>query len=598
MLRISNCILILVLVLCLSLSYTLANTGDCDFEKSADSSQWSGWRSGPIDFPTYMNPVVPETLTGGEPIDLGSTGKGLVAILPDKVGDDAYAKALLRVGRWYLGKSKGKGAELLKASDFNDAYHSRNIILLGTLKENKLAQEILSKVPSNYMEGILPDGYHIKVLDNPWDKSKKVILALGNNSKAAYSAALVVYYSIHGSTHLGEVGKYHRWPVDLPQGFYWAPFEAKYVGCKETPELTKKTGKITPPKIIFGIRTWNSPTPTLNTYKRIIDVFKDYGINTINIESGGWQLMDNAAEICYEAIDYAYKRGIFTQLYVGNDSKAHYPADITNRHREMAEATKDHPGLLSWRLYNQLTSELSDEHNKMLKDQAAWLKSISDKPIGMEIVWGHSTGPMPENKIQLTKDLKSWGVISLRRFDDEPFAVLQAHVPFTVPTLATRVELRNQFWWALAGGAKGFFYEVAFNFNHFSNRGLLTWTVKPVPDGRLHEIKRLGTIVTKIDDVIAGSKPLQKDNKDAPKVILNARNKDIETRALLTADKKYCILIINNDLEKKSVVSFNLPELSKSSRLVDVIAGQTLRKRKDSYMIKIEPGDAACLCVE
>src|SRR5262249_32588425 len=153
---------------------------------------------------------------------------------------------------------------------------------------------------------------------------------------------------------------------------------------------------------------------------------------------------------------------------------------------------------------------LTPPQRELVREQMQWLSARTARPVANEIVWGHNLVEPPADKVALVDDLKRWGMtalatdyapvggwsrepdlgrgggrlLSARRFGLPLDAVLQAHVPFLDPRLPRDVDLRNQFWWALAGGARAFYIECAYNFTHFSNRGLLTWDLHEQADGR------------------------------------------------------------------------------------------------------------------
>jgi hypothetical protein len=603
-----------------------SNLASNDIEIIDDPSKWSLWRTGPIPFPTEMLPSVPENLEGDLPINIGDRGNDLTIILPDINLDNIHEKALLEVAKWYRVEKWMDSADIISISNLSDELLNRQIIILGTIESNSLVKDVLGNLTENFMKDVTPGGYHIKAFDSPWNKNKKVILALGNDMLGAWRAAIIICCSIHSWMHTGKVGKLHRWPIDLPEGFFWAPFEAKFSGYEEIPPPKAQTDLFEVPEVPFGVRNWGSPTPTINTFKKMINVLKQFGINSMVIQVGGWPDLKNPGAVCKEAIDYAYNCGVFIWLYVGNDKKSHYPAPLTDRHREIVMAVKDHPGLLGWRLYNQLTSNLSFSELEMIKNQIKWLKNVSDKPIGMELVWGHDAGVMPEDKAKLIKNLIEWGVDeiahdyapiggwsknhdislwekrlkSLYEFEDEPFVVLQGHIPFVEPTLPTPAELRNQFWWCIVGGAKAFFFEAAYIFKHFSIRGLLTWTLEPVPDGRLEEVKRLSQITQKLKEVIkSASFSTHKDIKNLGIKIIEGSQKT-SIRLLFGNNNIRYLVFINDDLNNLIEIKFSLPDNILKREPYDIVNEKNLSMQGKSnlYSLSIIPGGGACIKLE
>ena len=576
-----------------------------DIEAIGDPSAWSEWRTGPIPFPTFIQPAVPETLEGGPAVDFGKSGADLAIILPDPSEGSVPRKALEVITGWFA--RKAPKYIVTTPSQLSVQARQRHWIVFGTVGDNVEARKILGNGASGFMKGIGAGGYHIVVVPQPSAAGKKAILAMGADPQGAWRAAMVAYFSFHqaGSTQQG-------WPVPLPARPFWTPYEAKC--CENSVPPPQPARRVSRPRIAFGIRTWGSPTPTLATYERMIRALAPSGINTIVLDPGGWQDIPGAGEVCRRALDVAYRAGIYTVLYVGNDEKAHLPAPLTSRHKAMVMTVRDHPGLLSWQLYNQLTDRLSEDQRKMLREQVQWVRSVSDKPVGMEVVWGHNTGPAPIGKANLIRDLKSWGVTEfhhdyapiggwskdhhiglweerLRWFDQVnvlPWAVLEGHTPFVGPVQPTRAEVRNQFWWCAAAGAHGFLFEAAYIFNRFSNRGLLTWGLEPVPDGRLDEIGSLAGIAHNLEDMLLTSKPAA----DSLGVRIGEGADNVALRLRRSGENVAYAVLINRDLHAPASAECSLPAGWKP---VEIAPGHAMRANQGKVTVDLPPGGGACL---
>lgn len=98
-------------------------------------------------------------------------------------------------------------------------------------------------------------------------KYKCVILALWRDMRGAYSAGAVLCHAIHPNKE--GVNELTSWPVKVPAGCYWLPFEAS-----ASPQKVEVTGPLdsAPPKplVPFAVRVWGSPMPTLPSYQRLV----------------------------------------------------------------------------------------------------------------------------------------------------------------------------------------------------------------------------------------------------------------------------------------------------------------------------------------
>ncbi len=582
-------------------------------ETRAEPKTWTLWRCGPIPFPDVMNPVVPE-LSRRPPIDFGRFGEDLCVVYPDSVDADSRdERALFRMAqligdKTYLGR-------VVDASKLSDEDRSKTLLVLGTLQTNPVARKALSGDRS-LLDGVPPGGYAIKTVASPYDPDKKCILALGADAVGAWAAAEVMAYSIHPEkTHLGSL---RRWTVDIPDGTNWIPFEAKTTHDPNLYEIRSRPAPAPPkPRIPFSIRIWGSPMPTLGSYQRVIRALVPTGVDTVVVQSGGWVDLPDAPQTFVKALDIAWQEGLYTILYVGNEETGHLPAPLSPAHRAVVMATKDHPGLLGWHLYNQLAATLTAEQQAMVKEQLAWLRGVSDKPIGNEIVWGHNLVEIPDDKQQLIRDLKRWGndviatdyapiggwaekpILSrwearlreLARLDVPMEAVLQAHVPFREPTVPSPEELRNQYWWCVATGVRGFHIETAFLFTHFSVRGLLSWTAEPLPDGRYDEVRELTAITRKLEDMLVESRPLEPAN-DGHHVMLVASRQPLALRLRASVDGTLYAILINSALDTKATGRLTIDAADFAYEVTDVLTG-TQRGRLDSdrrMFVEVQPG--------
>ncbi len=541
-----------------------------------DPAAWLLWRHGPIPFPTWVSSAVPEWLKDGPVIDFGKYGKDLVIVTPDVIpaGHDGGAlKAMIG-----LIAKKVPNALVVTASALTPAQRGRQLLIVGTPRDNTAANAVLGDKAGEFLAGIPAGGYRLKAVENPFAPGKRAIVILGADLSGAWAGAAVLAFSIHPKQK--GLSPIKDWPVAIADGTYWAPFEARYDGNRTPKETAPPSPVPAPPVVPYGVRVWGSPTPDLESYQRTVEALKGLGANTVVVQPGGWPDQENCGPFFRKAVDIAWSEGIYTILYVGNEMVGHRPAPLTDGHRDVVRATKDHPGLLSWHLYNQLAAKLTPEERDEVEKQMRWLRSESPKPIAVEVVWGHNQAKMPDDKAALVRDLKSWGMdevasdlapiggwshgdISLweprmaayRDFHLPPQAVLQAHVPFLEPRVPRDVEMRNEYWWALAGGARAFFWECATLYTHINVRGLLSWDLKPLPDGRCDEVRRLAEVTKRLEAVIARGEPA---DAEIATLGLEAKATTVKQPALRlrqTPDGVRYLLLINPSVEKAMPVT-------------------------------------------
>ena len=176
-------------------------------------------------------------------------------------------------------------------------------------------------------------------------------------------------------------------------------------------------------------------------------------------------------------------------------------------------------------------------------------------------------------------------------------AVLQAHVPFLDPTVPRREELRNQFWWALAGDARGYYIETAYLFTHFSVRGLLSWDLKPLPDGRFEEVRELAAATRQLEDMLLGSRRATGEETVASKVVLAPTKQPIAFRLRAADAGGWYVLLINEDLTRPTTAVVTLAGTETVYQVTDVLANKDrgLLDGTRQMRVEIPAGGGACL---
>jgi hypothetical protein len=514
-----------------------------------------------------------------------------------------------------------KKARVIAAAGVTPEDLQHHLLLLGTVEDNSFARRILGEASADFTKDIRPGGYRIKAVEHPTLKTKRAILALGSDMKGAYAAGAVLCHAIHPNKE--GVNKLGNWPVKIPSGCYWLPFEAKASPPEREYEVTGPPSPPPPkPLVPFAVRVWGSPMPTLASYQRLVRALKQTGMNTIVVQSGGWVDLPNAAEIFVKALDIAWQEGIYTCLYVGNEEAAHQSAPLTENHRAVILATKDHPGLLAFHLYNQLGIAKTPEQNKDTGSQVRWIKSVTDKPLSVEVVWGHNSVPIPADKQTLMRELKSWGVdtigtdyapiggwsekpflprweqkiLELRPIEDKTEVLLQAHVPFLGSTVPSREQVRNQFWWALAGGVHGYFVEVSYLFTHFSMRGLLSWDLHPLDDGRFDAVKEIAAASQKLAEFIRVAKITAPEEAAARGIAFATPNQRLHLRIRTLPNGDCYALLINEDLTRPESARLTVKP-GMSYEVTDVLEGKErgLLDAARKMLVTAPAGGAVCL---
>jgi hypothetical protein len=173
-------------------------------------------------------------------------------------------------------------------------------------------------------------------------------------------------------------------------------------------------------------------------------------------------------------------------------------------------------------------------------------------------------------------------------------AVLQAHVPFREPTVPSPEELRNQYWWCVATGVRGFHVETAFLFTHFSVRGLLSWAAEPLPDGRYDEVRELTATTRKLEEMLVESQPLDPDRNDTH-VALAASRQPLALRLRISTDGTLYAILINSALDAKATGRLTIDAAELAYEVIDVLTGAR-RGRLDNdrrMLVEVAPGGGA-----
>lgn len=538
-----------------------------------DPSSWILWRAAPIDFPDTFAPQVPELLQGAPPVDFQPDGADLTIVLPDVAADDREGGALEFVRRTLV--EKVGRATAVRAGALSAAHRRRHLLVLGTPGNNSFARRLLERTAPEYLSGLRPRGYRIGLMAHPDDPAKRVILALGVDAAGAYSAGVVLCHAIHPNRE--GVNQLGNWPVRIPAGCYWLPFEATANPPLADYEVTGPPRPApTVPALPLGARVWGSPMPTAASFQRLARALKAAGLNTVVVQSGGLVDLPDAPARFVQLLDVAWQEGLHTCLYVGNEEEAHRAAPLSPNHRAVILATKDHSGLLAFHLYNQLGTKHSPAEYRDLEEQVRWINGLTAKPTSIEIVWGHNVVPIPPDKQQLMRDVRRWGLdiistdyapiggwskrpemprweaklLELRPFEERTEVLLQAHVPFLGAAVPSREQVVNQFWWAVAGGAHGFFIEAAYLHTHFTMRGLLTWNFAPQPDGRYEAVREIAGALPRLDGFIRDARLLDPAETAATGLSLAGAPPTLHLRVRQRADGSRYALVINEDLAR------------------------------------------------
>jgi hypothetical protein len=599
-----------------------------------DPARWVLWRCGPFPFPTSMTPHDPERLPLGPPIDFGEGGRDLVIVVPAAAPTGGSDSDALQ-GMVRLIRKKTPRAEVTTLVSLSPVQRRKHLLAFGLASE---VGRIAPAVSSAGFDGFGPGGYRLTHRASPFAPSKRLIVGMGRDPRGVWATAAILAFAIHPrADRLGELGG--SWPVHLGDGTYWTPFEAENRGetpREESPAFSASAmsaAKRGRPLVPFGVRIWGSPMPTMPSYRRLVRALAGLEINTIVVQPGGWPDLPKAecTASFREALDAAWAEGLSTVLYAGNEIDGHLPSPLTANHEAIVAAVADHPGLLGWHLYNQLTSRLSPAQRELVRAQMRLVGEHArrGRPLANEVVWGHNLVEPPADKIALIEELKSWGMTALatdyapiggwsrepdpsrwegrlraaQRFKLPLEAVLQAHVPFLEPRVPTDLEVRNQYWWALAGGARAFYFDCAYNFTHFSNRGLLTWDLREQDDGRCAEIRRLAEATRRLEPLIARGEPDEGAETAALGLRLEAeeaheaeKEAGLALRVRRTPDGARWLLVINKSLDRARHATITLADTAPRFDAREVVPGSDASSFAPGspLVARIPPGGAAC----
>jgi hypothetical protein len=187
-------------------------------------------------------------------------------------------------------------------------------------------------------------------------------------------------------------------------------------------------------------------------------------------------------------------------------------------------------------------------------------------------------------------------MLALRPFEDKPEVLIQAHVPFLDATVPSKEQVRNQFWWALAGGVHGYFVEVSYLFTHLNMRGLLSWDFKPLPDGRFDAVREIAGDSQKMAEFIREAKMLTTEEANALGIRFGEESKHLHLRLRTGSGGTVFALIINEDLTKPASARLVVGE-GKSYQVTDVLDGKArgVFDMSRKMAVTAPAGGAVCL---
>jgi sugar phosphate isomerase/epimerase len=411
------------------------------------------------------------------------------------------------------------------------------------------------------------------------------------------------------------------WPTNAA---FWLPFEAAYTNNANRVVLPDPLPDMPPvPAIPCGLRIWGGPIPTLESWQRLLREAKKMNINSVIVQSGGWVDMRNP-EILYPAmLDLAQAEGIYVTMYVGNETaKSHYPVAWTNsNHTRIITAIKNHPALLHFALYNQLTrlENMTADEIQTLDGQIAYLSTNTDKSIDVEVCGDQNNHEFAAEKIALMEHLRDRGVkiistdvapvggwsathdhtiweTRIERILDlglTPMCCIQAHIPFEGPAIPAEADVFLQFWLNVAAGTRGFYYEAAYVYNHYSIRGLLSWKLKPLPDGRAGAAAATMGYLPALTNMLVNSQKVD-DPVSASALTIETANPDNVLMRMRTDGIRSWLFLINRDTANP--VEFTLKRtVAESLYLREVAPGSSSRLITETGdRLSLPPGQGVC----
>lgn len=575
-----------------------------------DLDNWGYFaRSGPIELPNIIEPLTPET-SNSFSVPLNNT---VICVMPIEDTADIHNTALYKSAELLSDKIYDlqiKPFDVLTEPDKN-----KTLIVFGTEDNNPFINEIFTEhemSPNLFFDGISGDGYRISHVPNPWSPGNSIILALGTSFKGSWNAAFILY---------GAFDKVSR---------AWKSFDAIYYGQPE--DITASNppiwdGHIDARQVLpIGIDMWNYPTLSAGTFKRILSVLQQSGLNAIRLSPSGFQDVKKPYMAVKKILDLAYDNNIQMVINVGNEKLTHTPHELTEDHWKTICEIKKHPALLSYLMYDELGG---GEAYKEIDEQLAFLKATdTSRPVSVIIPSSFKADGFTsaqEDRVDFLRDrgveiiimdyyplgywvddhdISRWEhkIRAGYDFNVVPWAIIQAHLTVAHYTIPTPESIRNQTWWCIAARAQGYFFTNPCLYNNLSNRGFLSLDLRPHEDGRFTEICELIPLLKKLRSMLITARVL-----DAAETGLEFTANEgfgangAQARFMLEQQRNQkFIVLVNSSLEAAVSTSFTVKRPFADSQLCDMVKGnivspQTSNGLYATYNCDLVKGGGACL---
>ena len=170
-------------------------------------------------------------------------------------------------------------------------------------------------------------------------------------------------------------------------------------------------------------------------------------------------------------------------------------------------------------------------------------------------------------------------------------------MPFLGATVPSPAQVRNEFWWALAGGVHRYFVEASYIFANFSMRGLLSWDLQPLDDGRFDAVKEIAAASQKMSESSRDARITTPDEAAATGLALATPSERLHLRIRTLPNGDCFALLINEDLDQPASARLTVKE-GLSYRVTDVLEDKDRGAFDASRKMAVTVPAAGAVCLK